>query len=111
MRSRLYQRPRTELLEQLAEIVGARNRPAEIGRVLDHAGSRISGDASRLELRDRLVLGLARGLRRSGANFRSIQVAARPGTALVTHLIQQARTKALDSQIARTGDVRKRSAH
>ncbi len=86
-----------ELLEQLAEIVGARNRPADIDRVLDHLALDLR-DASRLELRDRLVLGLARGVRRSGGQFPVDQVPARSGTALVSHLIQQARTKALDNR-------------
>ena len=47
-----------ELLEQLAEIIGARNHPADIGRVLDLLAQDI-GDASRHKLRDRLVLAKA----------------------------------------------------
>ena len=86
------------MLEQLAEIVGAQNRRGDIDRVLDHLALELR-DASRLELRGRLVLGLARGLRRSGGQFPIDQVPARSGTALVSHLIQDARTKALDSRL------------
>jgi putative membrane-bound dehydrogenase-like protein len=87
-----------ELLEQLAEIVGARNHPSDIGRVLDHLALDLR-DASRVEERDRLVLGLARGLRRSGGQFPLVQMPVRSGTALLTHLIRQAQTKALDSRL------------
>jgi putative membrane-bound dehydrogenase-like protein len=86
-----------ELLEQLVEIIGARNHAVDIGHVLDHLALKLR-DASRVELRDRLVLGLAKGLRRAGGQFPVDQVPARSGTAFVTHLIQQARTKALDSR-------------
>ena len=86
---------KAEFLEHVAEIVGARNRSADISRVLDHLVLDLR-DAARLKLRDRLVLGLARGLRRSGGQFPVDQVPARSGSALVSHLIQQARTKALD---------------
>ena len=55
-------------------------------------------DPSRLALRDRLVIGLARGLRRSGGQLPVAQVPTSPGTSLVSHLIQQAKTKALDGQ-------------
>ena len=84
----------TELLEQLAEIVGARNQPTDITRVLDRLALEVH-DPSRLAVRDRLVLGLARGLHRSGGHLPVTQVSASPGTTLVSHLIQQAKTKAL----------------
>src|SRR5207248_688959 len=51
---------RSILLEQLAQVVGARRRPGEVARVLEAA--RAAGP----DLRDRLVLGLGRGLRQSG---------------------------------------------
>jgi putative heme-binding domain-containing protein len=93
-----------ELLEQLAEIVGTRNRPADIDRVLNCLALNLR-DVSRLALRDRLVLGLARGLRRSGGQFPVDQAPAQSGITLVSHLIQQARTKALDSRLPEAARV------
>ncbi len=57
-----------ELLDQLAQIVGARNQSAELSRVLDQLAQGISSQ-SRRTLRDRLILELARGLRRSGGTL------------------------------------------
>ena len=99
----------TELLEQLAEIVGARNQPADISRVLDHLALNLL-DASRVKLRDRLVLRLARGLRRSGGQFPVDHGPTRRGTALVSRLIQQERTKALDIHLPESARVEAISA-
>ena len=89
-----------ELLEQLAEIVGARNRPDEIGRVLDHAGVEAVADASsRSSCETAWSSALARGLRRSGGQLPVDQVPARSGAGLVAHLVQRARTKALDGRV------------
>jgi putative membrane-bound dehydrogenase-like protein len=51
-------------LGQLAGVVGARNRPEEVGRVLNAAA-----DGADPRLSRRLVLGLARGLRQSGGRL------------------------------------------
>src|SRR5205814_4507082 len=87
---------RAELLTQLAEVVGARNRSDEVGRVLDEMAADV-GVAHR-NLRDRLVLALARGARRSGGPLAIGPDPARPGAGLVAHLGQRARTTALDDR-------------
>ena len=81
-----------EMLEPLVAIVGARNRPDEVNRVLDVLAAR-AGDA-----RDRLVLALARAVRRSGGRLPIEPAPARPGAALVARLLQGARTSAQDEQ-------------
>jgi len=91
---------RSELLKQLVEIVGARNRPDEVGRVLDvlavEAASR--GNSLGFNRGDHLVLGLARSSRRSVGPLSVGPDPARPGASLVAHLTQRARTIALDAQ-------------
>jgi putative heme-binding domain-containing protein len=86
---------RDELLRQLVEVVAARNRADEVGRVLDTLAAI---PASGLDFRDHLVLVLARGLRRSGAQLPVDPNAVRPGAALVARLLKQARTRTLDPQ-------------
>ncbi len=98
---------RAELLGQLVEIVGARNRPDEVGRVLDTlAAAKDVGpvDASGLDFRDRLVLALARGLRRSGHQLRGRSATrSEPGAALVARLLERARTRILDARTPEAG--------
>jgi putative heme-binding domain-containing protein len=92
---------RAELLGQLVEVVGVRNRPDEVGRVLDTLAAipdERAIPASGLAVRDRLVLALARGLRRSGAQVPVDPNAVRPGAALVGRLVKQARIRTLDVQ-------------
>jgi putative membrane-bound dehydrogenase-like protein len=55
----------TSFLESLAGVVGARNRPDEVGRVLD-ALATVPGDWAPAR---RLALGLGQGLKRSGGRF------------------------------------------
>jgi putative heme-binding domain-containing protein len=81
------------LLRQLAEVVGARNRPDEVGRVLDAL-------AARGGPRDDLVLVLARAARRSGGPLAIGADPAQPGPALVARLAQRARERALDERAA-----------
>ena len=90
-----------ELLKQLVEIVGARNRPDEVGRVLDVLAADDGGaiDATWLDARDRMVLALARGVRRSGGRLPIDPDSARPGAALVVRLVQRARTWAQDELV------------
>jgi putative heme-binding domain-containing protein len=105
-----------ELLMQLVEVVGARNRPDEVARVLDKlAAIKDAGAiaASGLDFRDRLVLVLARGLRRSGAQLPVDPNAVRPGAALVARLLDRARTRTLDARTpepARLGAIEVLSA-
>ncbi len=94
-----------ELLEQLAEIVGARNRPDEINLVLDRLASQ-QADSSRLALRDRLVLCVMRGLRRSGGPLATRSgTPARPGAVLVSRLSEQAKITSLDQRLPETTRV------
>ncbi len=76
------------MLKPLVEIVGARNRPDEIGRVLDDLAR---PNASHRDTRDQLVLALARGMRRSGGRLSIDKTAARPGAGMVSRLVQRAR--------------------
>jgi putative membrane-bound dehydrogenase-like protein len=62
-------RPGAELIGQLAEVVGVRNHPHELERVLQAAAGATPG------VRDALVLVLGEGLKRSGGR---LPVAARP---------------------------------
>ena len=107
---------RAELLGQLVEVVGARNQPDEVGRILDTmAGAKDVGpvDASGLDFRDRLVLALARGLRRSGHPLAVDPNAVKPGAALVARLLERARTRNLDNRTpepARLGAIEVLSA-
>ena len=59
---------RAVLLVQLAEIVGAGNRPVEIEGVIDQLAMG-PGDSERRELRNQLVLWMLVGLRRSGGQL------------------------------------------
>ena len=61
-----------ELLDSLAAIVGARNRPDEVGRFLDALAARDGKkiDGSLLDEMQTMVLALARGARRSGGRIR-----------------------------------------
>jgi putative heme-binding domain-containing protein len=96
---------RGELLRQLAEVVGARNRPDEVSDVLDKLAAidrttrpvREAG-AEELELRDNLVLAMARGARRSGRRLATSADPARPGTGLIMDRLNRSRTTALDDR-------------
>jgi putative membrane-bound dehydrogenase-like protein len=90
---------RAELLEQVAQIIGAHNQPAGLSRVLDHLAMGTSGIARR-ELRDRLILELAQGLRRSGGTLAAESKASTPGAHLVGDLISRVKTTALDERAA-----------
>ena len=76
--------PRAELLRQLAEIVGARNRPDEVGRVLDELaadGETRACCRARARPADSVVLALARRRRRA-VRWRSVRIPSgggRPG--------------------------------
>jgi putative heme-binding domain-containing protein len=90
------QTARAELLSPLAEIVGARNRPEEVGRVLDAlAAAEITPGTAFLGLRDGLVMAMARGSRRSGGPLSVDTNSPQPGARLVARRIERARTTAL----------------
>ena len=62
--------PAAVLFDQLGELVGARKDRGEVDRVLDRLAGKVA-DAGTRELRDRLVLALARGERRAGGRLGS----------------------------------------
>jgi putative heme-binding domain-containing protein len=88
------------VLKQLVEIVGARNRPNEVNRVLDvlAADARHPVDSGQFSFAERLVLQLARASRRSASQLALERDPARPGTNLVDRLIQRAGKIILDVQ-------------
>ena len=95
------------ILEQLAQIVGARKERAEIDRVLDHLALEWN-DAGRQEMRDGLIMALARGARRSGGRLEAGKSLTSPGARLVVRMIEDARAAAFDghrSTIARAGAI------
>jgi putative membrane-bound dehydrogenase-like protein len=80
--------PGAVMVEQLATVVGARNRPAEVDRVLDAIAACPTADARR-----RLVLDLGSGLRRGSGRLPT----EGPHEAMIRELIEQARKTAADS--------------
>jgi putative membrane-bound dehydrogenase-like protein len=99
-----------EWLKSLAEIVGARNQPAEVSRILDELAMASQGAtaAAKPDLQDELVLALARGATRSSRALAIAPDPARAGTRLVAGLLGRARTTALDdraSEIARANAI------
>ena len=95
------------LFDQLGELVGARKDRGEVDRVLDRLAGKVA-DAGTRELRDRLVLALARGERRAGGRLGSGAGATGPGARLVVDMIGAARTTVLDeraSETARAGEA------
>ncbi len=95
---------RAELLEQLAQIIGARNQAAELKRLLNHLALG-TPDAARRGLRDQLILGLARGLQRLGGTLAAESTASTPGAHLVRDVIGRVKTTALDERIAEPARV------
>ena len=89
--------PNALLFNQLAELVGARKDRGEIARVLDHLAMR-SNDARGRELRDGVVLAIARGLRRSGGRIGSGMAATSPGARLLAGLIDESKATAFDER-------------
>ena len=95
----------------MAEIVGVSNRTAEISGLLDHLALALK-DSAQLGLRERLILALARGLRRMGGQLPVNQLKERPAAIIVSDLIQDSRTKAIDNlgqESARVEAVRRLS--
>jgi putative membrane-bound dehydrogenase-like protein len=93
-----------ELLDQLAQIVGAINQPTGLSRVLDRLAEGVS-DGPRRTLRDQLILELARGLRRSGGALVAGSRASTPGTRLVSELTHRFKTTALDERTVLSGRI------
>src|SRR5262249_36757960 len=86
---------RAEFLGQLAQMVGARNRPAELSRVLDQLANG-GTDASRVALRERLIVELGRGRRRSGGGLLAAQIPSAPGARLLGDVTRRFKAAALD---------------
>jgi putative membrane-bound dehydrogenase-like protein len=88
------------LLQQLVEIVGVRNQPDEVSRVL----SMLAVESTRLggprgfSWVDHLILGLARGSQRSVGRFPVSPTSAQPSAHLITNLVQRASTMACNTQ-------------
>src|SRR5262249_22436001 len=82
--------------------VGARNRPGEVGRVLDELAAMDPNGraAARGGLREELVLVLARAARRSGGPLALGADPAQAGPALVARMAQPAREQGLDERAA-----------
>lgn len=95
---------RALLLGQLAQIVGARNQPAELSRVLDQLASR-TGDNLRQRLRDQLIVELARGLGRSGGTLGAESKTSTPGARALSELVHRFKTTALDEHAGETERV------
>ena len=93
-----------ELLDSLAAIVRARNRPDEVGRFLDALAARYGKkiDGSLLDEMQTMVLALARGARRSGGRVDVDVDSPRPGAVMVARLIQRATMRAKDEQTPET---------
>ena len=93
-----------EFAKQLAEIVGARNRPDEVIRVLDamaaEDGNPIASAWLGPDGRDLMIRTLARGLRRAGGRLPIKPNAARPGEALISRLVEEARKRLQDAHTA-----------
>ena len=86
------------LREQLAGIVGVRDRRDEINQVLDHLATKES-DASQRAVRDGLIMALARGLRRTGGRFDAVEGADNSGARLVAGMVGETRTSVVDHEI------------
>ncbi len=83
------------LLDELAQMVGARNDPAEIDHVLDRLAIEAVVPARR-ELRDGLILALARGARGAGGRLQARAGAGNPGARLVAGLVAETRATVFD---------------
>jgi putative heme-binding domain-containing protein len=84
------------VIDQLAEIVGARNHRAETDRVLDHVAA-LWNNAGRREMCEGVIIALARGTRRSGGRLDAGAGSTSPGAQLVAKLIEEARSAVLDN--------------
>jgi putative membrane-bound dehydrogenase-like protein len=96
---------RAELLDQLAQIVGARNQPPELNRVLAYLANGRT-DASRVALRERLIVELSRGLRRSAGAPLTAQTASAPGARLLADVTRRFKVTALDERATEPERVR-----
>jgi len=83
--------PGAAIVGQLATVVGARNRPTEVGRVLDAIAANASAD-----VRQRLVLDLGSGLRRGGGRLPT----EGPHAKMIRDLIELGRKTAADSAVS-----------
>ncbi len=81
-------------LEQLAGVVGARNRTGEIARVLGILAA-LGQDPTLVR---RLVLGLGRGMSRSGGHFALSGQSLTPANRLIVHSLDRAALEAANEQ-------------
>ena len=84
------------VIDQLAEIVGARNGRAETDRVLDHVAV-LWNDARRRAMCDGVIIALARGARRTGGRLLAAADSTSPGARLVARLIDDTKSAVLDN--------------
>lgn len=83
------------LFEQLATVVGARNKADEVNAVLDAA----AGSATNSSAQSAMIMGLGAGLQRSGSSLTAIRTAASPASAaMLDQLLQQAVERARDAK-------------
>ncbi len=94
------------VLSSLAQVIGVRNRPQELNRVLT-AFAASPAVAGNTDLTSRLVLAVGTGLKRSGGRFRLDAAATTPGAKLIRTLADAARNTAVD---ARTPEPARREA-
>jgi putative membrane-bound dehydrogenase-like protein len=86
-------------LDQLAAVVGARNRAGEVNRLLDAVAthSTFSSDAA---LQQRIVLALADGLSRSGARLAATAETSAAAASLLSSLLEAAHSTAIRADAA-----------
>jgi len=85
-----------EMAEKLAYVTGVRNRPDEIGTLLDAAAALQTADEASLRLQ--IVLGLGDGLKQVAGSLREDVASKRPGDKLLVALIEDAKRAALDNR-------------
>lgn len=89
----------SELTKQLAAVVGARNRPEEVSRVLTAVADK-QASSEVLALQFGVVAGLGDGLKRSGKSLRKAVAdsSSSPSTSMVESLLAKAQTVARDEK-------------
>jgi putative membrane-bound dehydrogenase-like protein len=91
----------TEILDQLVQIVGVRGHDDEIARVLDGlTGIGRTLNTSLRMLRDRLIIGVGTGLRRSGRHLPVAAHPSGPGLEMIAQLVSEAIATARDEKIS-----------
>jgi putative membrane-bound dehydrogenase-like protein len=84
------------LIESLAQIVGARNRAPEIGRLFDAVTDRARSDGG---IRERIVLGMGRGMKQTGARLTIPRTHQSTRDRFLSELFERAQTEAQDRSV------------